>query len=191
MRAKVWFTEWASNRIAYLDNTLAIPLDLKTQSNGTSPLVLKINQTIPLDGIVTRVNSSQQLLSLNQIELSVVGMTDAGLQGLTYVAKPQRFNLNETSRMNAMINLNLNVKEAIAGKYTVMERISTLERDNLTVSLLYPQSITVDVPIHKSQLQNFPTLVNDQASNTPSTIERSGQIRLDWCGSNSNCIPSI
>ncbi|MGA9927895.1 MAG: hypothetical protein WBP96_04765, partial [Nitrososphaeraceae archaeon] len=30
--AKVWFTEWASNRIAYLDNTLAIPLDLKTQS---------------------------------------------------------------------------------------------------------------------------------------------------------------
>ena len=165
--AKVWFTEWASNRIAYLDNTLAVPLDLKTQSNSTSPLVLKINQTIPLDVIITRGNSSQQLLSLNQIELSVVGMTDAGLQGLTYVAKPQRFNLNETSRMNAMINLNLNVKEAIAGKYTVMERISTLERDNLTVSLLYPQSITVDVPIHKSQLQNFPTLVNDQASNTP------------------------
>ena len=116
MLVKVWFTEWASNRIAYLDNTLAIPLDLKTQSISTSPLVLKINQTIPLDGIITRGNSSQQLLSLNQNELSVVGMTDAGLQGLTYVAKPQRFNLNEASRMNAMINLNLNVKEAIAGK---------------------------------------------------------------------------
>ncbi|MGB8102410.1 MAG: hypothetical protein WCE96_12120 [Nitrososphaeraceae archaeon] len=111
--AKVWFTEWASNRIAYLDNTLSIPLDLKTQSNGTSPLVLKINQTIPLDVIITRGNSSQQLLSLNQIELSVVGMTDAGLQGLTYVA-----NLNGTSMMNAIINLNLDVKEAIAGKYT-------------------------------------------------------------------------
>ena len=26
--AKIWFTEWASNRIAYLDNTLAVPLDL-------------------------------------------------------------------------------------------------------------------------------------------------------------------
>ena len=48
-----------------------------------------------------------------------------------------------------------------------MERISTLERDNLTVSLLYPQSVTVDVPIHKSQLQNFPTSFNDQASNIP------------------------
>jgi streptogramin lyase len=165
--AKVWFTEWASNRIAYLDNTLAVPLDLKTQNNSPSPLVLKINQTIPLDVIITRGNNSPPLLSPNQIELSVVGMTDSGLQGLTYVAKPQRFNLNETSRMNAMINLNLDVKEAIAGKYTVMERISTLERDNLTVSLLYPQSVTVDVPIHKSQLQNFPTSVNDQASNIP------------------------
>ena len=143
-------------------NTRVVPIDTKTQSNNPSPLVLKINQTIPLDVIVIRGNNSQQLLSLNQIELSVVGMTDAGLQGLTYVA-----NLNGTSMMNAIINLNLDVKEAIVGKYTVMERISTLERDNLTVSLLYPQSITVDVPIHKSQLQNFPTLVNDQASNTP------------------------
>jgi streptogramin lyase len=165
--AKVWFTEWASNRIAYLDNTLEVPLDLKTQSDSPSPLVLKINQTIPLDVIVTRDNNSPQLLSVNQIELSVVGMTDAGLQGLTYIAKPQRFNLNETTRMNAMINLNLDVKEAIAGKYTVMERISTLERDNLTVSLLYPLPVTIDVPIHKSQLQNFPTSVNDNGSNTP------------------------
>ena len=27
--SKVWFTEWASNRIAYLDNTVEVPLDLK------------------------------------------------------------------------------------------------------------------------------------------------------------------
>ena len=47
--SKVWFTEWASNRIAYLDNTFAVPLDLKTQSNSPSPLILKINQTYPLD----------------------------------------------------------------------------------------------------------------------------------------------
>ena len=34
--SKVWFTEWASNRIAYLDNTLKVPLDLKIQSNRLS-----------------------------------------------------------------------------------------------------------------------------------------------------------
>ena len=31
--SKVWFTEWASNRIAYLDNTVAIPLDLIIERN--------------------------------------------------------------------------------------------------------------------------------------------------------------
>ena len=27
--SKIWFTEWASNRIGYLDNTLRVPLDLR------------------------------------------------------------------------------------------------------------------------------------------------------------------
>lgn len=42
-----------------------------------------------------------------------------------------------------------------------MARVSTMERDNLTVSLLYPQSVAVDVPIHKSQLQNLQTTLNE------------------------------
>ena len=160
--AKIWFTEWASNRIAYLDNTLAVPLKINAQSYiQSTPLVLRINQTYPLDVMVTRNKNSAPLLLLNQIELSVVGMSDSGLHGLTYIAKPQRFKLNETSRLNATIDLNLDVKESIAGKYTVMVRISTLEKNNLTVSLLYPQSVTVDVPIHKSQLPNLPISVNE------------------------------
>ncbi len=77
--AKVWFTEWASNSIAYLDNTLSVPLGLKTQSKS-SPLILRMNQTYPLDVIVTRANNTSALLSLNQIELSAVGMTESGLQ---------------------------------------------------------------------------------------------------------------
>ena len=169
--ANIWFTEWASNRIAYLDNTLVVPLSLNIQSSSNpAPLTLKINQTFPLDVVVTRNNNSSPVLSLNQIELSIVGMTDSGLHGLTYLAKPQRLSLIETSRMNAKLDLNLDEKEAIAGNYTVVTRISTLERNNLTVSLLYPQSITVDVPIHKSHLQNFPTLVNEQSPNTSSLL---------------------
>jgi virginiamycin B lyase len=169
--AKIWFTEWASNRIAYLDNTLAVPLKINAQSYiQSTPLVLRINQTYPLDVMVTRNKNSAPLLLLNQIELSVVGMTDSGLHGLTYIAKPQRFNLNETSRLNATIDLNLDVQESIAGKYTVMVRISTLEKNNLTVSLLYPQSVTVDVPIHRSQLPNLPISVNEQPPNTFSIL---------------------
>ncbi len=165
---KIWFTEWASNRIAYLDNTLAVRLGLDIQSNSNP--TLKTNQTFPLEVIVTADNKPPRLLSLNQIELSVVGMTDSVLHGLTYIAKAQRFNLNETSRINSTIDLNLDEKEAIAGQYTVMVRISTLERNNLTVSLLSPQSVTVDVPIHKSQLPNLPTSVNEQPSNTTSLL---------------------
>jgi virginiamycin B lyase len=168
--AQVWFTEWASNRIAYLDNTLAVPLGLITESNSNlSPVILKLNQTAPINIIVTRNNNIPPLLSLNQIELSLVGMTDSGLQGLTYIAKPQRFNLSETPIINGTIDVSVN-NEAVAGKYTVMARVSTLERDNLTISLLYPQSVTVDVPIHKSQLPNFPTSVNEQPSNTSSLL---------------------
>jgi len=167
---KIWFTEWASNRIAYLDNTLAVPLKINAQSYPrSSPLVLRINQTYPLGVMVTRDNNSPHILSLNQIELSVAGMTDSGLHGLTYIAKPQRFNLNETSRLNAAIDLNLDAS-SIAGKYTVMVRISTLEKNNLTVSLLYPQSVTVDVPIHKSQLPKIPISTNEQPPNTLSLL---------------------
>ena len=43
-------------------------------------------------------------LTINQIELSAVGMTDSGLQGLTYLAKPQRFNLSETPAINGTID---------------------------------------------------------------------------------------
>ena len=41
---KVWFTEWASNRIAYLDNTLAVPIGLKIL-NYLSPVIVRINET--------------------------------------------------------------------------------------------------------------------------------------------------
>jgi len=168
---KVWFTEWASNRIAYLDNTLEVPLSLKTKSNNyVSAVILQTNQTYPLNIIVTRNNNVLPFLSLSQIELSVVGMTDSGLQGLSYIAKPQRFNLSNISKMSGTIDLNVNPEEAIAGKYTAMARVSTFDRNNLTVSLLYPQSVILDVPIHKSQLQNLPTSFNEQSSNANSLL---------------------
>jgi streptogramin lyase len=167
--SKVWFTEWASNRIGYLDNTLPVPLDLNRQ-NDFSSIALRINQTSPLDVVITGDNNRQGLLSLNKIELSAVGMTDSGLQGVTYLAKPQRFNLNESSKMNGTIDFDITPDEAVAGKYSVMARVSTSERDNLTVSLLFPQSVILDVPIHKSQLQNLPPAFNEQSSSSTSLL---------------------
>jgi hypothetical protein len=58
-----------------------------------------------------------------------------------------------------------------------MARVSTMERDNLTVSLLYPQLVSVDVPIHKSQLQNLQTTLNEQ-SKSDFYIDGYSQIRF-------------
>ena len=155
--SKLWFTEWASNRIAYLDNTLVIPLDLRIERNDNpAPISLKINQTYPLEILVTRKNNTAPpSLSLNGIELSLIGMTDSGLQGLTYMAKPQRFNMTEKPSVNGTIDLTIDAKEAIAGKYTVMQRISTLEKNGLTVSLLHPQTVMLDVPAHITSITEF------------------------------------
>lgn len=167
--SKVWFTEWASNRIAYLDNSQPLPLDLKLKNN--SPVTLKANQTYPLDFQVSRQNSTRSnLISLNGIETSLIGMTDSGLQGLIYVANPQRFNLSNISNVDGTIGVRVNQQDAIAGKYTVMPRISTLENDNLTVSILRPQQVTLDVPVHTAQLKNFTTSTNNENENTNSSF---------------------
>ncbi len=164
--SKVWFTEWASNRIAFLDNRIPIPLDFRIEGNDNSvPISLKINQSYPLHILVTRKNNTSSLpMSLNGMELSLIGMTDSGLQGLPYVAKPQRFNLTEIPRINGVMNLTLDAKEAIAGKYNVMPRISTFENDNLTISFLRPQTVDLDVPVNNAQLQNFTTSENESSN---------------------------
>jgi virginiamycin B lyase len=159
--SKVWFTEWASNRIAYLDNSMTLPLDFRPKN--ASQINLKVNQTYPLEIQVTKNNiTGASPVSLNEIELSATGMTDSGLQGLTYDANPQRFNMTKISIMNGTIDLSIDDMEATAGNYTVMPRISTLEKDSLIVSLLYPQAVTLDVPVHKAQIQNLPGSENNE-----------------------------
>lgn len=80
--------------------------------------------------------------------------------------------MTEKPSVNGTIDLTIDAKKAIAGKYTVMQRISTLEKNGLTVSLLNPQIIFVDVPEHKAQLQNFTTGENDQTSNSSLVVLR-------------------
>jgi hypothetical protein len=148
-----------------------VPIDLKVKNS--SPIKLKLNQTFPLDILVARQNTTpSSLLSLNGIEISLAGMTDSGLQGLTYVAQPQRFNLTEVPSINGTIELTVDAKDAVAGNYTLMTRISTLEKDRLTISELYPQTVVLDVPAHEAQIQNFTTLANNENSNSTFTTLR-------------------
>ena len=161
--SKIWFTEWASNRIGYLDNTLRVPLDLRIIN--AMPKDLTLDQVYPLEITVNREDTlTNTSLSMNEMELSLIGMTESGLQGLTYLATPQRINLTDVTTINGTFELTVG-KDATAGKYTITPRITTFEKDNLTVSLSRPQPVILDVPVEKSQLQNLPAESNQTNPN--------------------------
>jgi hypothetical protein len=133
---------------------------------------LESNQTYPLDILVTRNGDlTNSALSLREVELSLIGMTESGLQGLVYLANPQRFDLTEVNRINGSISLTVG-KEASTGKYSIAPRVSTTENDNLTVSLSYPQTINLDIPVNNDQIQNLPVESNQFSSNTTSILFR-------------------
>jgi virginiamycin B lyase len=168
--SKIWFTELASNKIGYLDNTLRVPFDLEIKN--TLPMRLKSNQTYSLDILVTRNEDlTNSALSLKEVELSLIGMTESGLQGLVYLANPQRFDLTEVNRINGSISLTVG-KEASTGKYSIAPRVSTTETGNLTVSISYPQTINLDIPVNNDQIQNLPVESNQLSSNTTSILFR-------------------
>ena len=161
--SKIWFTEWASNRIGYLDNTLIVPLDLEI--TRALPPSLKSDIPYSLDISVTRnENVTNAPLLLDEVQSSLIGMTESGLQEVTYLTNPQEFDLTNTTSINGTLKLTVG-SDASAGKYTFMLRISTSEKDNVTVSLSYPQTVKVDVPVHKLQVKNLPAGSIQDSSN--------------------------
>jgi virginiamycin B lyase len=162
---RIWFTEWASNKIGYLDNTLQVPFNMlvtKNESASTNtditPITLKSDESFPVNVALTLEKNISSLVLANDTELSVVGMTDSGLQGVGYISQPQRVNLMDVPERDVEIDLKVETEKAIAGNYTIMIRASFLENDGLVLSLLYPQLVKLDVPTKPSEMnkiQNF------------------------------------
>jgi len=162
---RIWFTEWASNKIGYLDNTLQVPLNMLVTKNKSAsantditPITLKAGESFPANVALTLDKNISSLVLANDTELSVVGMTDSGLQGVGYTSKPQSVNLMDVPERDIGINLKVESEKAIAGNYTIMIRASFLEHDGLVLSLLYPQLVKLDVPTKPSEMnkiQNF------------------------------------
>jgi streptogramin lyase len=170
---KLWFTEWASNKIAYLDTTIPLPLTIQipgyyninnTNNNPNTQLVLKRNEPKILD-VVLRTDdnnktviegnspSTSRSLLLNEIGISFVGMSESGIVGINYTAQPQRFDMEKNSTANSQIALQVgnddnNTPPIRPGQYTIMVRATALENknNNSVVSLLYPVQIMLDVP---------------------------------------------
>jgi len=209
---KVWFTEYAANKIAYLNTTIPVPFEMQINLNQNqntdnnqridslnndtiiAPLVLKPSEERILDVILktekissdsisnntlnNTITSSpsdpSSLLSFNEVELSVIGMTETGLlPGSTYSANPQRINMTYDSdnailiqpneAYNSKIKLVLeegNVEKIRHNEYSVMIKSSASEgieqqqsqqhqevQHPLLVSLLFPIPVLLDLPL--------------------------------------------
>jgi hypothetical protein len=208
---KVWFTEYAANKIAYLDTTTPVPFEMKINLNQDqntddnqsiyslnndsviTPLVLipseekifnvmlktekinsdsKSNNTLN-NTITSLASDSSSLLSLNEVELSVIGMTENGLvPGLTYSANPQRINMSndggdtnpiQTNKTyyskiklileNESIDKIRHNEESVMIKSSASEGIEQNQEQQqvvqqpLFVSLLFPIPVLLDVPL--------------------------------------------
>ena len=93
-KSKVWFTEWASNKIGYLDITKQIPYRMLLDDENIihKPITFKNNNSFETRISLIRNNFSfnnQENLSLDNITLSVAGVTDSGPKGITYSFTPQ------------------------------------------------------------------------------------------------------
>jgi DNA-binding beta-propeller fold protein YncE len=172
---KVWFTEYASNKVAYLDTTVPVPLNLQIKNTDDTPIVLKRNEPKSLDVLLNaddkNYSFSSNSVSLSEVELAIVGMSDSGLRWITYDTQPQRVNLENNSAVTAKINLNTEEEEdndnrARPGNYTTMVKASAPEKNSslLFVSLLYPVEVTLDIPFAAADTSQQQTSSEDKNS---------------------------
>src|SRR6266516_1417302 len=163
---KVWFTEWASNKIAYLDTTIPVPLTI--QLPGYSNINNNNNNRTVIEG---NSSSTARSLLLNEVGLSLVGMGESGIAGINYTAQPQRIDMEKNSTVNSLIAFQVenenNTSTIKPGQYTIMVRATALKNkdNNSPVSLLYPVQIMLEVPApptHQQQLQQtYPNSISN------------------------------
>jgi streptogramin lyase len=163
---KVWFAEWASNKIAYLDTTtmqVSFTLNIEKTAvtlDGSSP-----------QGIGVSLNSSSDAtsspVSISEVEIGLTGMTESGLRGVTYEAQPPRVDLLDVRSTQSEIQIR-SQENARPGNYTIMVRAFAPEKDGLTISRLYPVELVLDVPEPVSSQDGENMLQNQvqQASDT-------------------------
>ena len=184
---RIWFTEWASNKIGYLDNSVGVPLTIGTTNNESNsnnpylrPIVLHQGQNSSVNISLTLNKNLTSLVMANNTQLSVVGMTDTGLQGVIYTSHPQRVNLIKIPEQDVKLDIKAGEK-AISGNYTIMIRASVLEKDSLILSFLYPILVKLDVasnPSEINKIQNFQNFPSKNAESDSSVVLLRDLMRL-------------
>ena len=142
---KVWFAEVLGNKIGYLDTTISIPFDFQTESKE-----LIFTETKKSDQVTVKINNLDDgsgLLSLDDMNISLVGMTHTGLDGISFTTNSDMINLNQKNIIETTLDVSID-QNIEPGTYQTMLQISTSEiiDDSMKVSKLYPLAIIVDLP---------------------------------------------
>jgi virginiamycin B lyase len=164
---KVWFAEWASNKIAYLDTTMQVPFTLNTEKtavtlNGSSPQRIAVSLNSSSDDITTSP------VSISEVEIGLTGMTESGLRDVTYEAQPPRVNLQDSTSTQSEIQIRTQ-ENSRPGNYIAMVRAFAPESDGLIISKLYPIELVLDVPEPVSS-QDSNNMFQNQQQTTSDTI---------------------
>jgi virginiamycin B lyase len=172
---KVWFAERASNKIAYLDTTMHVPFTLNTEKTavtldggGPQSITVSLNSSSSSSSSDATITTSP--VSISEVEIGLIGMTESGLRDVTYEAQPPRVNLQDSTSTQSEIQIRTQ-ENSRPGNYIAMVRAFAPESDGLIISKLYPVELVLDVPEPISSQDNNNMFQNQQQT-TSDTIVR-------------------
>ena len=183
---KVWFTEWASNKIGYLDVTKQnqFKILLTDKNLNGKPIIFNDNNTsYQTDVSLVRNNFTSynpENLSLSNIALTLSGMTDNGPEGvITYSFNPQRINLTENDKANSLLQLDMVNDDKIRSENnTLMIIANTFNKGNLTTSILQPLPISIIKPESSTSSTLEETTANYRNDNQMKNFTPESEINL-------------
>lgn len=125
----VWFAEWASNKIGFVNASMPVPF---VAGLDRSIISLESDSYATVNLFVT--SASDDRLDLN---FDLAGMTDSGISGLEYSFIAERITLDAKAR--AQISISIKAMQSLSpDTYSVMVRAS-----DGTISQLIPMTLVV------------------------------------------------
>lgn len=142
---KVWFTEVLANKIGYLDTSIPVSFDIQVDKEKINFTEKETSNQVKVT--IHNLKNNDDLISLDNIDISLVGMTDSGLDGVSFTATPSVIDLNQEKQIESTIDLSVD-KNTKPGIYQIMIKVSSTEQidKTMTISKLYPLTINVDLP---------------------------------------------
>ncbi len=111
----VWFTEWASNKIGFVNASMPVPFVVDADKS-----IISIEAGSDARANVFVTSSSDDKLDL---KLTLAGMTDSGITGLNYSFSPENITLEPKATAQSSILLR-GMQSIKSGTYSVMVKAS-------------------------------------------------------------------